>query len=692
MSRLSNPATTFGRFRVDRLEDRLTPAVLLANFTESVVAAGFTNATATEIAPNGDLWVLEQAGAVKRYAVGSTTPDVVIDLGLSGDLIAGERGLLGITFAPDFATSKDVYLYHTAQSGGTLFNRVSRYTVNDANPADYSAANERVVVDLDPLSATNHNGGAIHFGPDGKLYVATGENAVPANSQSISNRLGKILRYNADGSIPADNPTSIAGIAGTTTGANRAIWAAGLRNPYTFTFQPGTGRMFINDVGGNNFEEINEGGAGRNYGWIATEGDFDQASFPDFTRPVYAYSHGAGTFQGFAITGGAFYNPGVVTFPPEYTGDYFFSDFTGGWIHVRDAQTGAVTEFATGIGAPIDLKVLADGSLLYLARNTNQVFRVVNAAYVPPAPNPPPLPSPITPTTTALSAYSAGGLVRVLNADGSTRFDLAPYGLGFPAGISVATGDVTGDGVEDIITGAGAGASHVKVFDGRTGAEIYSFFAYGDFPGGVSVAAGDVLGTGRAQIITGAGAGGGPHVKVFDLSGGTPAEARSFFAYDPAFTGGVNVGAGRLDNRGRDLIVTGTGAGGLAIVEAFDAGLTPRLERSFFAADASFVGGINVAASGGLIAVGYGAGQGSLAQTYRYDDTSLAGTVSPFGAFAGGTRVAFADRDGDGSADLVVAAGPGGSPLVRTLRRADFGDLAVEFAFGPLFTGGVFVG
>src|SRR5256885_5691095 len=93
-------------------------------------------------------------------------------------------------------------------------------------------------------SATNHNGGAIHFGPDGKLYVAVGENANAANSQTLSNRLGKVLRINADGSIPNDNP-----FFNVATGLNRSIWALGLRNPFTFAFQPGTSRMFINDVG-----------------------------------------------------------------------------------------------------------------------------------------------------------------------------------------------------------------------------------------------------------------------------------------------------------------------------------------------------------------------------------------------------------------------------------------------------------
>ena len=116
-------------------------------------------------------------------------------------------------------------------------------------------------MELDNLSSSiYHNGGAMHFGPDGKLYIGVGENFVSSNSQSITSLLGKILRVNPvpGDVIPSDNPTSFPGISGTPTGNNRAIWAVGLRNPFTFAFQPGSGRMFINDVGDSAFEEIDE--------------------------------------------------------------------------------------------------------------------------------------------------------------------------------------------------------------------------------------------------------------------------------------------------------------------------------------------------------------------------------------------------------------------------------------------------
>src|SRR4029453_15681437 len=111
---------------------------------------------------------------------------------------------------------------------------------------------ETVILELDNLSsATNHNGGAIHFGPDGKLYGAVGENDTGSNSKTPANRLGKMLRINSDGTIPADNP-----FFNTASGDNRSIWALGLRNPFTFTFQPTTGRMFINDSSEEHTSEL----------------------------------------------------------------------------------------------------------------------------------------------------------------------------------------------------------------------------------------------------------------------------------------------------------------------------------------------------------------------------------------------------------------------------------------------------
>ena len=224
-------------------------------------------------------------------------------------------------------------------------------------------------MELNNLSgATNHNGGALHFGPDGNLYVAVGDNANGANAQSFGNLLGKMLRISSSGTIPTDNP-----FFNTATGDNRAIWALGLRNPFTFSFQPGVGRMFINDVGQSTWEEINDGIAGSNYGWPTCEG-FCNPPNGSFRDPIFAYANDAQTC---AITGGSFYNPQVVQFPNTYLGKYFFADFCGGWIRTLDPAAGnAVAEFATGVSLPVDLRVSADGYLYYLARGSGSVNRI----------------------------------------------------------------------------------------------------------------------------------------------------------------------------------------------------------------------------------------------------------------------------------------------------------------------------
>ena len=349
-------------------------ATVPAGFSDSVVASGLASPTAMGIAPDGRIFVSQQGGALRVIKNGTLlgTPFLTVSVNSSG-----ERGLLGVAFDPDFATNRFVYIYYTTSSS-PVHNRVSRFTASAGNP-DVAQAGETVLLDLENLSATNHNGGALHFGIDGKLYIAAGENAVGSNSQSFTNLLGKILRLNSDGTIPTDNP-----FYGTTSGNNRSIWARGLRNPFTFAVQPGTGRILINDVGQGTWEEIDEGIAGANYGWPTSEGPVSCTN-PGFTCPIYAYDHS----QGCAITGGVFYNPSTPTFPSSYGGMYFFSEYCGNWIKVIDpdappANNGAAG-FATGISAPVDLRVGSDGALYYLARGTGSVGRIQYTANEPPA-------------------------------------------------------------------------------------------------------------------------------------------------------------------------------------------------------------------------------------------------------------------------------------------------------------------
>src|SRR5690606_108961 len=198
-------------------------------------------------------------------------------------------------------------------------------------------------------------------GPDGRLFVAIGEQTAGKPAQSLDTFQGKLLRIARDGSIPADNP-----FVKQARGKYRAIWALGLRNPFAFAFERRSGRLYVNDVGGQRFEEINEGKAGANYGWPHVEGPTVDARFH---APVHAYSEAP--LQ--SIAGGAFYEldtPESRGFPEEYRRKYLFCDYILGWIRLIDPVDPWRSEpFASGLRGPVDVRVAPDGSLLVLERN-----------------------------------------------------------------------------------------------------------------------------------------------------------------------------------------------------------------------------------------------------------------------------------------------------------------------------------
>jgi glucose/arabinose dehydrogenase len=345
------------------LNESAAGATLPQGFSETTVSGGLSSPTAMDFAPDGRLFVCLQGGQLRVIKNGSllATPFLTLTVDSSG-----ERGLLGVAFDPNFASNNFVYVYYTVP-GSPAHNRVSRFTAN----GDVAVAgSEFVLLNLNNLStAQNHNGGAIHFGPDGKLYIAVGENANPSNAQTLSNLLGKVLRINSDGSIPSDNPFF------STAGARQEIWALGLRNPFTFAFQPGTGRMFINDVGQGTWEEINDGVAGSNYGWSICEGVCSPPN-ANFRDPLFQYGHGSTSTTGCAIVGGGFYNPSVVQFPASFIGKYFFADLCTGWIRVFDPSHNTASDFASGVSAPVDLRVATDGTLYYLSIGSGAVCRI----------------------------------------------------------------------------------------------------------------------------------------------------------------------------------------------------------------------------------------------------------------------------------------------------------------------------
>jgi glucose/arabinose dehydrogenase len=349
------------------LEGQALGATTLPNgFGKSRVATGLDGPTAMAFAPDGRLFLAEQGGDLRVIKNGRLLSRPFVRLNVDS---RGERGLLGVAVDPDFERTGHVYVYHTVK-GYRSHNRISRFTAGRDGDSDVAAAGSgKTIFELNRLtSRENHNGGAIHFGPDGRLYVAVGENSRPEEAQSLDSLLGKVLRIDKSGSIPRDNP-----FFRRTEGRNRAIWVLGLRNPYSFAFRPGTGTMFINDVGQKRFEEINRGAKGANYGWPAFEGPEKDRRY---ASPLFAYRHGTGATTGCAITGGAFYQPRKTNFPAAYSGDYFFADFCSGWIRKRDAATGSVSRFATGLGNPVDLQVGPDGALYVLERGSQSVSRI----------------------------------------------------------------------------------------------------------------------------------------------------------------------------------------------------------------------------------------------------------------------------------------------------------------------------
>jgi glucose/arabinose dehydrogenase len=344
----------------------------LVRITNSRVApAGFTRnvswvtglnraATFTQL-PDGRLLVAEQTGALRVVGSdGTLVPTPMLTVSVDS---TEERGLVGVVTHPAFSANGFIYIYYTTPEGGT-HNRISRFTVSGN-----TASNEVVLHNLPPVTAGIHNSGAMHFGPDGKLYVAVGDDTIGALAQDVSSPFGKILRFNDDGTIADDNPFC-------TTQGNLAcaVWALGLRNPFTFAIQPGTGRMHINDVGQASWEEINVGARAANFGWPNTEGSTTVAGI---TAPLLTYPHDppaipgtgpGGFFVGICTIGGGFY-PASGPFPAPWRGGYFFADFGERFIGFIDLDNdGAAYAFGSVTANPVSVMVAADGALLVLTQ------------------------------------------------------------------------------------------------------------------------------------------------------------------------------------------------------------------------------------------------------------------------------------------------------------------------------------
>lgn len=334
---------------------------------------------------SGRIFVVEQSGKIWIISDGQRleTPFIDVSSLLSRDVFGGgytERGLLGLAFAPDYATSGIFYINYTDTSGTTI---VARYQVSADNP-DVADPDSAATILWQEQPYPNHNGGQMAFGADGYLYISMGDGGAggdPENrAQNLETWLGKILRIDVSGetyAVPDDNP--FVGV----DGALPEIWAYGVRNVWRFSFDRETGDLYLADVGQNQWEEVNfqpaDSPGGENYGWRPFEGTHPYSGEPapeGMVLPVTEYPHSMGA----SISGGYVYRGSAL---PAFTGVYFFGDFGSGtiWSLFRDAGgTWQSSVFMSTTGHTISSFGEDESGELYLVDYSGTVYRFEPAA------------------------------------------------------------------------------------------------------------------------------------------------------------------------------------------------------------------------------------------------------------------------------------------------------------------------
>jgi glucose/arabinose dehydrogenase len=348
--------------------------------------------------PPGDttrVFVVERAGRIQVISSGQKK----LFLDISGTVdTSGERGLLSMALAPDYATSGLFYVFDAEKSTGNV--KIEEFQRSAADPDVADPASRRVVMN-EPHGATNHNAGQLQFGPDGYLYATVGDNATSSNAQTLTNVYGKILRIDPRAGhalIPADNP-----FVGT-AGARGEIWALGLRNPWRFSFDRATGDLIIGDVGAGTYEEINfapaSAGSGRglNFGWPNCEGPCNPANSA-YTDPVYWYDHNS---TDCAITGGYVIRADDL---PSLAGRYLFGDYCTSVLRSIVLAPGSASgERSEGLSTAASMSLVSFGEdtcgHIYVIDDDGPVSRLSESSPAPacpavvPAPTPTPGPTP----------------------------------------------------------------------------------------------------------------------------------------------------------------------------------------------------------------------------------------------------------------------------------------------------------
>ncbi len=352
------------------------PAPVVVTLVE--IADGFERPVGIAAAGDGGgrLFVVEQRGRVRVVEDGRVAPTPFVDLSDRVGSAGNEQGLLGVAFAPDFASSGRLYVDYTDHVGDTV---ISRLTASPPTADVVGAASEEVLLTIaQPYS--NHNGGQLAFGPDGMLWIGTGDGGSAGDPQGYSQNpgtlLGKLLRLDVSApvgyAVPADNPFV------NEPAARGEIWALGVRNPWRFSFDRARGDLYVADVGQSRFEEVTvieaTDAGGRNLGWNVMEGfecfEADQCDRTGLTLPAAVYSHA----DGCSVTGGFVYRG---TAEPELDGRYVFADFCSGrlwalmaagpdgwWLAEVGRHDGAIAAFGEDESGELYAVDLAAGTLL----------------------------------------------------------------------------------------------------------------------------------------------------------------------------------------------------------------------------------------------------------------------------------------------------------------------------------------
>jgi glucose/arabinose dehydrogenase/PKD repeat protein len=339
-------------------------------FQNQVLVSDLEIPVAIQFLPDQSVLIAELGGKILKASTQTwalqATPFLQLD---NIGAVSGQAGLLSVVLDPAFATNRYFYVFYTRATPNR--DRASRFTAT-ADLKGTVPGSEFVIYEDTQTANLEHHGGAMVFGADGKLYITTGEHFQGSPAQDLTSSRGKLLRYNPDGTVPPDNPFYDG------AGPNYdAIWCLGLRNPFRASFDAASGRIYIGDVGGNDYstarEEVNVAARGANFGWPTCEGASCIPAPPTgHVPPFYDYGHAG---RDASITGGIVYRGSQ--FPPEYVGNYFFGDYAQHWIkRLTINGSGALTglqNFEPANGAPdgptgsvVDLKEGPDGALYYV--------------------------------------------------------------------------------------------------------------------------------------------------------------------------------------------------------------------------------------------------------------------------------------------------------------------------------------